>query len=179
MDPVAMLHAYLDDYPGLFDIVYTHSQQVADKAQRVADAHPELAIDKAFVEEAALVHDIGVFKTNAPAIACYGTYPYLCHGYLGREIMEDEGFPAHGLVCERHVGTGLTLQEIVSRQLPLPHRNMVPVSMEEQLICYADLFFSKSKLGMEAPVDQVREHLKRYGEEGLARFDRWQQLFSI
>jgi len=179
MDPVGLLHAYLDGYPGLFEIVYTHSRQVADKALRVADAHPELAIDKVFVEEAALVHDIGVFKTNAPAIACHGTYPYLCHGYLGRDIMEKEGFPAHGLVCERHVGTGLTVQEIVSRQLPLPHRDMVPVSLEEQLICYTDLFFSKSKPGMEATADQVRGHLLKYGEEGLARFDRWQQLFSL
>ena len=56
-----------------------HSRSVADKAIAIANAHPELIIDKQFVEEAAMLHDIGIFRTNAPGIQCFGTEPYICH----------------------------------------------------------------------------------------------------
>ncbi len=38
------------------------------------DLHPEIQADRKFVEEAALLHDIGVYKTYAPEIACSGSY---------------------------------------------------------------------------------------------------------
>jgi len=53
-----------------------------------------------FIEEAALLHDIGIFNTNLPKIGCYGRHPYISHGYLGRELLENEGLAAHALVCE-------------------------------------------------------------------------------
>ena len=75
-------------------------------------------------------------------------YPYICHGYLGAELVRKEGFPKHALVCERHTGAGLSLQNIIQQDLPVPHREMTPVSLEEQIICFADKF-SKSKLDHE------------------------------
>ena len=57
--------------------------------------------------------------------------------------MRKEGFPRHALVCERHTGAGMSLQSIIDQQLPVPHRNMVPVSLEEQVICFADKFFQR------------------------------------
>ena len=69
---------------------------------------------------------------------CIRDSPYIAHGYLGAEILRAEGFPQHALVCERHTGAGLSLHEIIDRQLPIPHREMLPVTMEEQLICFAD-----------------------------------------
>lgn len=78
--------------------------------------------------------------TDAEGICCFGSYPYICHGYLGADLMRKEGFPRHALVCERHTGAGMSLQSIIDQQLPVPHRNMVPVSLEEQVICFADKF---------------------------------------
>jgi hypothetical protein len=60
-------------------------------------------------------------------------------------MLEDMGLTAEALICERHVGAGISADEICSRRLPLPNRNMLPVTIEEQIICYADKFFSKSK----------------------------------
>ena len=174
---VELLHRYLDPYPGLFDLVYGHSRLVADKALVLAAAQPSLGVDVVLLEEAALLHDIGVFKTHAPSILCYGDKPYLCHGVEGRIILEAEGMPMQALVCERHIGTGLTLEEIVSRNLPLPHRDMQPKSMEEILVCFADLFFSKSRPGEERSPASVRADLERYGAEGVARFDGWCRRF--
>jgi len=178
MVPVfSLLHRYLDDSSGLFELVYDHSRRVADMALSIAVKHPSLKVDVVFLEEASLLHDIGVFKTYAPSILCQGTYPYLCHGILGRELLEAEGYPKHALVCERHVGTGLTVEEIVSHQLPLPHRDMQPQSIEEVLVCFSDLFFSKSHPLMERTPGQVREDLAKYGNNGVARFDAWCSRF--
>ena len=91
--------------------------------------------------------------------------------------MRKEGYPRHALVCERHTGTGLSLEMILEHNLPVPHRDMRPVSMEEQLICFADKFISKTKLGKEKEPDKIRKSLSKYGEETLMRFDEWCKLF--
>jgi uncharacterized protein len=177
MNAPDILHKYLDAHKGLYEIVYDHSKKVADKAVSIALKHPELHSDLTFLKEASMLHDIGVFKTYAPNVRCFGTLPYLCHGYLGREILDAEGLTMHALVCERHVGTGLTLDEIVDRDLPLPHRDMIPLSINEQIICFSDLFFSKSKPEMERTPKEVRCSLEKYGSRGLDRFDAWCKLF--
>ena len=102
---------------------------------------------------------------------------YICHGYLGAELVRKEGFPKHALVCERHTGAGLSLQNIIQQDLPVPHREMTPVSLEEQIICFADKFFSKSKLDHEKGIEKARKSVARYGEEGGKRFDYWCELF--
>ncbi|MEZ4602993.1 MAG: hypothetical protein R2861_06175 [Desulfobacterales bacterium] len=37
----------------------------------------------------------------------------------------------------------MSVDEIQTHHLPLPLRSMVPVTLEEEIICYADKFFSK------------------------------------
>ena len=34
-----------------------------------------------------MLHDIGIFRCNAPDIDCHGDAGYICHGYLGAELM--------------------------------------------------------------------------------------------
>ena len=177
MDSVKLLQDYIKPDTKLYNIVYTHSRRVANKALTLSAKHPELFIDNVFLEEAALIHDIGVFKTNAPDIQCFGDYPYICHGFLGREILDKEGFPRHGLVCERHTGTGLSLSVIIDKNLPLPHRDMLPVSLEEMLISFADKFYSKSCLDEELELSFARSKLAKYGQEVINRFDEWCELF--
>ena len=102
---------------------------MADKALDIARNHPELDLDLQFVEEAAMLHDIGVFLCNAPGIECFGDAPYICHGTLGAELLNEAGFSRHALVCERHTGAGLSLRQIEVQNLPVPHRELMPVSM--------------------------------------------------
>jgi len=177
IDPVFILQKYLVRDSELYNLVYGHSIDVANKALTISDKHPELKADNLFLEQASLLHDIGVFKTNAPGLNCFGRFPYISHGYLGREILEEEGLPLHGLVCERHTGTGISLDEIKARLLPLPLRDMIPLSIEEKIICFADLFFSKSSPGREKTVAEARKSLEKFGEQGLKRFDEWCILF--
>lgn len=174
---LALIDKYYAPFPELKHILLTHSRQVAQKALALADANPHLVLDRCFLEEASLLHDIGIFLTDAPGIRCYGSRPYICHGYLGADLLRSEGWERHARVCERHTGAGIALADIVAQNLPLPHYDMIPVSLEEQLICFADKFFSKTKLGEEKSLEQARKSVARHGQAGLLRFDEWCTLF--
>ena len=158
-------------------ILLTHSRSLAEKALSIADNHPEYKLDRDFLYEASMLHDIGIFLTDAPAISCFGSQPYICHGYLGAGLLQEAGYPRHALVCERHTGAGISLQQIEKEHLPLPHRCMLPVSLEEQVICFADKFFSKTHLDKEKSVEKALKSISRYGEEGVERFNTWCGMF--
>ncbi len=163
-----------------YDVMFRHGKAVADKALAVARRIPHLNPDLKFIEEAAMLHDIGIFFTNAPGIGCTGQYPYICHGYLGRELLEKKGLPKHALVCERHVGVGITADEIEIHKVPVPKRDMVPVTIEEQIICYADKFFSKDQevLEKEKSVEDIVRTVNLYGQNKLMIFKKWLHLFG-
>ena len=177
MDAIALINKYYPEDNELKHILLTHSRSVADKALWIADRHPELNLDRQFLEEAAMLHDIGIFLTDANGIHCYGIHPYICHGYLGSELMMREGFPRHALVCERHTGAGLSLDSIIRQNLPVPHRDMLPVTIEEQVVCFADKFFSKTHLDREKSVEKALKSISKYGEEGVVRFNEWCERF--
>jgi uncharacterized protein len=180
MDAISLLNKYFAVNREAFDIVFEHSRMVAGKALRIAESLGGVQPDLRFIEDAALLHDIGVSRTFAPKIGCRGEAPYMHHGILGREILEAEGLHAHGLVCERHIGVGLTVEDIVLQQLELPKRDMTPVTLEEKIICFADLFYSKRPgfLLMEKTVDQVRNNLSRHGVHKVGIFEKWLLEFS-
>ncbi len=180
MDPFKILEKYY--YPGskTYEFLVAHSKVVAAKALAGAEKVKHLNPDTTFIYEAAMLHDIGIYRVHALKIGCIGPMQYVEHGYVGREILENEGYPAHALVCERHVGCGLSIEDIEKHHLPLPKREMLPVTVEEKLICWADKFFSKwpASLTEEKPLDKVRKMVAKYGEAQLKRFDEWQSLFG-
>lgn len=162
----------------LLDTVTTHSACVARKALDCA-ASRNISVDTDFVYEAAMLHDIGVVRCNAPSIFCFGEKPYICHGIEGRLMLESIGLPHHALVCERHTGAGLSADDIIRQQLPLPHRDMLPISLEEKLICYADKFFSKSgNLTEEKDIATVRRQMEKFGADSLERFLALHSMFG-
>ena len=177
MNYQAIIDKYYPVDTPIYHLLMSHSRSVADKSLSIIRRHG-FDVDTAFVEEAAMLHDIGIFLTNAPVIECFGSHQYIEHGYLGADIVRREGYPFHALVCERHTGTGLSTDEIVRRRLPLPHRDMRPISLEEQIICYADLFFSKTYLDVEKPIDIVRQRVAAFGDESLNTFERWVSIFE-
>ena len=160
------------------DMLIRHSELVRDEALAICARVPHLKPDKAFVSEAALLHDIGIYKTDTPQIGCQGHYPYIRHGVIGRQILEQYGLNAHALVCERHVGVGITASEIDDRQLPLPKRDMLPTSIEEIIICYADKFFSKTRGDTPHSLETVLLELEAYGQDKVERFMAWHELLA-
>ena len=177
MDYQVIINKYYPEDNELRHILLVHSRAVADKALAIADRHPELSLDRQFIEEAAMLHDIGIVRCNAPGIQCFGTEPYICHGRIGAEILRAERFPRHARVCERHTGAGITRSQIIAQKLPLPQQDFLPETMEEKVICYADKFFSKSHLDEEKTIEQAIASLSKFGEEGVARFREWVKMF--
>lgn len=160
-------------------ILVTHSESVARRALQIASRHPELNIDTDFVREAAMLHDVGIIRVDAPSIECHGTEPYIRHGVCGAELLRSEGIDErYARVCERHTGAGLTLDDIVSQNLPLPHHDLQPETIEEKLICYADKFYSKSHLSREKTIEQAEKSLAKFGGETLARFRAMKDIFG-
>lgn len=180
MSPEDLLAEYFS--PPALAIIIEHSRYVAEKAVRIAAASPRTgSLDLAFITEAAMLHDIGVSQTDTPYLDCHGESPYICHGILGRRILEERGLPRHALVCERHIGVGLTVDDIIAQHLPLPHREMRPLSAEEKIIACADLFYSKRKgeLSTEKTCEQIRQNLAKFGIEKTAIFDQWIKEFRL
>jgi len=181
IDPIKIIQKYYKPDSETYKILVEHGKAVTKKALEIANRVPHLKPDLEFIKEAAMLHDIGIYLVNDPEINCSGDKPYICHGYLGREILEKEGLPKHALVCERHVGVGLTATDIQEQNLPLPKRDMRPVSLEEEIICLADKFFSKNKgfLTTEKSINKIRQGLLRFGPDKVGVFDEWIKKFRL
>lgn len=182
LDCLSIIQRYYTPGNDDYRVLVHHSRQVADLAvalsQRLIDKG--VPVDIEFVEEAAMLHDIGMCRTNAPGIHCHGTDPYILHGILGRKMLDAMGLFRHGRVCERHTGAGITAAEIISQHLPIdPPRDLLPESIEEKVVCYADKFFSKSRI--EEPrktLEHARRTLSKFGEDTVNRFDEMTALFG-
>lgn len=177
MNPIKLIQKYYDPKSKAYDILVTHSRNVTQKALEIAKNHPEMNIDLTFLKEAAMLHDIGIFLCDAESIGCTGQAEYICHGVLGAQLLRKEGLPKHALVCERHTGVGLLRKDIITRHIPIPQRDFKPISIEEQLICFADKFFSKTKLNKEKKLKKILKSLSKHGESNVIQFIEWYKLF--
>ena len=182
LDCLSIIQRYYTPGNDDYRVLVLHSRQVAGLAvklsQRLIDKGTPIDIE--FVEEAAMLHDIGMCRTDAPGIYCYGTEPYILHGVLGRKMLDGMGLYRHGRVCERHTGAGITAAEIIAQQLPItPPRDLLPESLEEKVVCYADKFFSKSRPDEPAKtMERARMSLAKFGGDTLQRFDDLVALFG-
>lgn len=177
MLPYSIIDKY---YPEgkLRDILITHSELVRDKALSSL-RNSGLQFNETMVINGAMLHDIGIFLCDAPGIECHGKEPYIRHGLLGGEILRKEGYPELARFCERHTGAGLTAADILSQHLPLPPSDMLPETIEEKAVCYADKFFSKSgDITREKSLPKVISSMAHHGEDTLHRFMELHRLFN-
>lgn len=127
-DAINLLHKYSSDRDS-FLAVLNHSQAVKRLALKICDVSKN--VDSSFVAIASILHDIGRFS--------YPPGPdSILHGVEGARILRSEGLDDYALVCERHIGIGITKDDIIKQGLPLPLGDYVPISNEEIIVCYAD-----------------------------------------
>ncbi len=181
MNYQAIIDKYYPEEEGdaLRRLLLKHSRQVADRCLTIVAKHTELQLDPSFIEAAAMLHDIGIRWCHAPSILCHGTEHYIRHGLIGAELLRREGCDeALARICERHTGTGLTRQQIERQQLPLPPKDFVPETIAEQVVCYADKFYSKSHPDRILTVEETAQSLERFGHEGVETFLAWAARFE-
>lgn len=174
-----LYNKYYPENSRVRDILQRHSESVAELAVSINDAL-ELGLDDKQVYEAAMLHDIGIFLTDAPGIDCHGTEPYLRHGILGADLLRKEGFPEWvARVAERHTGAGITHKDIEDMNLPLPlDRVLMPETLLERLICYADKFYSKSGDMKRKSLERVRASMARHSQSTAERFEKLHDEFG-
>jgi uncharacterized protein len=131
-----------------WSVLLDHGKMVAEKALTIAGKNKHLDLDLDFILNASMTHDIGIFLTNAPNIGCFGSFPYICHGYLGRIILEKQGFFDYALVCE------------------------------EEIVCLADNFFSKSSK-KEKKIKEIEQELKKYQWNHKEKFQNMLKKFNV
>lgn len=191
-------HFYPEDTP-LRRLLLLHSECVRNKALALLegssfrDQQPSTTLNLDLIIAGSMLHDIGICATYAPGILCEGTEPYICHGTIGarmlRQLVAEGSFSAEDAamleacarICERHTGAGLTRQDILSQGLPIePAVDLLPETLEEQLVCLADKFFSKSgDPRKEKSLEHVRRSMMKFGADSLARFDALCSTFNI
>ncbi|MFA5776697.1 MAG: HD domain-containing protein [Patescibacteria group bacterium] len=157
------------------ELTWTHSNIILEIAKQLApnDVNGEL------LKTGALVHDIGVYK-------CYdedlnpdkSLPPYIQHGFIGFDILKNEGFPLE--VCRfavTHTATGFTKEDIERENLPYEKMDYIPVSVEEELVCYADKFHSKYP-SFNTYEEQV-ERLKKFDPARELKMDTLKRKYGI
>ena len=170
--------------PRCLEIMRTHSLCVLKKAEELAKSSRYAdAIDYEFLHEAVMLHDYGIIGVDAPDIGCHGTEPYIAHGIIGAEYLRKldySRYARHARVCERHIGSGLTADEIVRSNLPLPHKDYLPETFEEKLIAYADSFFSKNPqhLREEKPWERILAGTQKFGAEPVQRLIELRRMWE-
>lgn len=173
-----LYYKYYSDNPALRRIIRIHSEQVAKKALAICK-EKNLHLDPVDVFCAAMLHDIGVVKCNAPDISAFGHHPYLQHGIEGKKILEENHLGKYAGVCAHHTGSGISVEDIKNNNLPLPPIDLLPKSLLEKLICYADKFYSKSgDLKKEKTIEEVFAQMKKFGDDSYNRFLELHKMFG-
>lgn len=175
-----IIHKYIPADSPTYPIYITHVTLVTKKALEIAGKLNLSREQLRFIEEAGMLHDIGIIKIFDEEIACTGDLSYIAHGVEGRKILEVEGLSKHALVCERHTGVGIFKNEIIERKLPLPERDMLAISLEEKIISFADLFFTKDpkRIWYERTLEEARGTIEKFGQKHIEIFEEWKREFD-
>ncbi|HLC96284.1 MAG TPA: HD domain-containing protein [Candidatus Nanoarchaeia archaeon] len=118
-----------------FTRVLGHVKAVQELALEIAKDIP--GVDIEYIRIGSLLHDIGRFDTWPDRVQQ--------HGIVGAEICRKEGIPQYASICERHLGAGISKQDIIDQKLDLPLKEYVPITKEEKIITHADNLIAGSK----------------------------------
>ena len=142
----------------IFENVYNHSHRVMQYGVDLAKSAKGVDVD--FVATACLLHDIGRFYCPP------GSGRGILHGIEGARILREENLTEHAEVAERHIGVGITREDIMEQGLSLPMKDYTPRTKEEMIVAYADNLDSR-EVSSERDVEErfCRELGERYREK--------------
>ena len=100
-------------------------------------------IDAELCKVGGLIHDIGRYKSHG-----------LNHGIIGAEMLKNH--PQLARIAKTHVGGGISKQEAID--LKLGNEDLMPVALEEKVVCYADKLVQGNRFAVNA--DEEIEKLR-------------------
>jgi uncharacterized protein len=176
-EEILALHEKHAPTPGALGLVYEHCQIVCGIAEQL-HAFAGLDSDLGLVRAGCLLHDIGVYRLYDDA-GRLDHANYIRHGLLGYELLRAEGFP--DAICRFascHTGVGLTRDDVLRQELPLPPADYLAETAEERLVMYADKFHSKLTPPALVTACAAAERLRRFGEDKVAAFEAMRTAFG-
>src|ERR1700744_1094724 len=153
------------------DLVYTHWVSVCGIAEQL-HARSSLDVDIALVRAGCLLHDVGVYRL-------YDGAHYIRHGVLGDELLREQGLPE--VICRfasHHTGVGLSRDDVLRQELPLPPCDYLAETPEERLVMYADKFHSKTTPPVLLTARAYAARVRRFGEDKVAAFESMRATFG-
>jgi uncharacterized protein len=184
--PLSLILEYYDPKSLAYQVLIQHSIMVTAKSLEIAKHwnanHPEQKVNEQFIHEAAMLHDIGIYGVNFPEAGCTGTQAYICHGRIGYDILMEHGLPKHAQVAISHTGVGISHEEVRERNMPLSLEYIyMPQTIEEKIISYADLFYSKAnieKILVPNSIEKARASVTKFWEQNGIIFDERFTMFE-
>lgn len=155
---VALLEKYAPNKKVLKK-VYAHCSAVREISIEIAKYIPDTDIH--ILSIGSILHDIGRF-------VCPFGPDTIKHGIEGAKILRKEGInEVYARICERHLGAGITKEEIIEKNLPLPKQDFLPETREEKILAYADNLIKGDKLmNFNYVIERFRKEL---GEKAVSR----------
>ncbi|MBW2983505.1 HDIG domain-containing protein [Candidatus Woesearchaeota archaeon] len=130
-----------------FEAVLAHAKAVQKVALKICK---KVKCDAELVKTACLLHDIGRFQSTNP----------LSHGIVGAKILLEERLPMHAFVAERHLGAGISKEDIKEQKLKLPLNDYMPKTTEEKIVAHADnLVFGTKIVTLKQAVARFNKEL--------------------
>ncbi len=159
------------------DSVYTHCVIVCGIAGQL-HARSGRGRDIGLVQVGCLLHDVGVYRLYDDA-GQLDHRNYIRHGVLGYELLREEGLPE--VICRfasHHTGMGLSRNDVLRQELPLPPGDYLAETPEEALVMYADKFHSKTTPPKLLTADAYAAYVRRFGADKLAAFESMRATFG-
>lgn len=181
IDYFKIIHKYIKPDTKTYKYYLIHVTLVTKKALTIATNLKLKPKQLEFIEEAGMLHDIGICKVNSPILGCNGTHTYMAHVKIGKEILLNEKLPKHAEVAYRHNGVGICKEDIMQRGLPLPFEDILPQTLEQKIIAYSDLFFTKNPkhLWNERTHQEVLKNIEKYNfKQYVDVYEQWKKEFE-
>ena len=142
---------------------------------------PDSYIDEYAAFIGGLIHDIGTYfvlakdgSENDGGELRFDGPNYILHGLRGYKYLIDNGFSEDiAQFARNHTGVGLTREQVVAQNLPLPAGDYIPQTIEQEIVMVADKYNSKSIPPRFLSADSYRRKAARFGESNSMR---WMQL---
>lgn len=177
MGEIRALHERYAPSQYAFAVVYDHCEIVWRIAEQILESFNG-EVDKDLVRAGCLLHDIGVYRLYDSS-GNLDHKNYIRHGILGHEILESEGLPETMCrFCSCHTGMGLSKEDVILQQLPLPLADYRAVTPEERLVMYADKFHSKTTPPKFLTADAYAAYVRRYGDDKADAFDLMRRAYG-
>jgi len=133
---ILALHEQHAPTPEALEAVYTHRVIVCGIAEQLhARSGREASLD--IVRAGCLLHDVGVYRLY-DGVGRLDHANYIRHGVLGDELLAAEGFSE--VICRfasHHTGVGLSRDDVLRQELPLPPCDYLAETPEEALVMYS------------------------------------------